>query len=98
MLPAYVENLELTGTGDSWGTGNNTANILTGNSGRNFLEGLAGNDTLDGGAGEDTVSYASSTGSVRVNLLAGEADGDGGVACHLAVEALSALRAGQGPR
>ena len=34
-----VENLTLTGTNDSWGTGNVKANVITGNDGNNMLKG-----------------------------------------------------------
>jgi hypothetical protein len=36
-LPAAVENLTLTGTGDLNGTGNSQANLLTGNSGQDVV-------------------------------------------------------------
>ncbi|WP_312336454.1 calcium-binding protein [Anaerospora hongkongensis] len=54
-LSANVENLTLTGTANSNGTGNVLDNILTGNSGNNILNGGAGADTLDGGLGTDTM-------------------------------------------
>jgi Ca2+-binding RTX toxin-like protein len=53
-LGANVENLTLTGSGNSNGTGNGSANTITGNSGDNTLDGGAGADTLAGGAGNDT--------------------------------------------
>jgi Ca2+-binding RTX toxin-like protein len=53
-LPANVENLTLTGTGNLNGTGTSLANVLTGNSGDNFLNGKGGADTMKGGAGDDT--------------------------------------------
>ena len=52
-LGANVENLVLTGTGPSAGTGNALANTLTGNSGVNLLNGGTGADTMAGGAGDD---------------------------------------------
>ncbi|WP_279340865.1 calcium-binding protein [Zavarzinia aquatilis] len=52
-LGAAIENLTLTGTGDSRGIGNNLANVLIGNSGANVLDGMAGADTMKGGAGND---------------------------------------------
>ncbi|MFZ3019434.1 MAG: VCBS domain-containing protein [Gallionella sp.] len=64
-LASNVENLTLTGTGDTTATGNELNNILIGNTGNNGLYGLAGNDTLtgnsgndvlDGGAGEDSMA------------------------------------------
>src|SRR5262249_34982233 len=50
-----VENLELTGTGKTDGTGNALNNAITGNGNDNKLSGLAGNDVLAGGAGNDTL-------------------------------------------
>jgi trimeric autotransporter adhesin len=52
-LAANVENLTLTGTGNTSGTGNSGNNTLTGNSGNNVLDGRAGADTMAGGAGND---------------------------------------------
>src|SRR5262249_22549845 len=81
-LPANVENLTLTGTGDISGTGNALNNVLTGNDGKNTLDGAAGNDTLagglgadilNGGAGTDTYLYAASDGIDIVNT------GDNGI-------------------
>lgn len=50
-----VENLQLTGTADTEGSGNALTNRLTGNAGANVLRGLAGNDILDGRAGADQM-------------------------------------------
>ncbi|MEW6292453.1 MAG: calcium-binding protein [Pseudomonadota bacterium] len=50
-----VENLTLTGTSATSGTGNAFDNVLIGNSANNTLTGNAGNDTLDGGSGNDTM-------------------------------------------
>jgi Ca2+-binding RTX toxin-like protein len=55
-LAANVENLTLTGAGNSSGNGNILNNILTGNSKNNALNGGTGNDTMIGGAGNDTYS------------------------------------------
>src|SRR5262249_52743169 len=50
------ENLTLTGSGNTIGTGNELANKIVGNAGHNLLSGLAGNDTLtDSGGGNDTL-------------------------------------------
>jgi VCBS repeat-containing protein len=54
-LTDNVENLTLTGTANTNGTGNALDNIILGNSGNNTLTGLEGNDTLNGGAGADTM-------------------------------------------
>ncbi|MBQ5964149.1 VCBS domain-containing protein [Massilia sp. ZL223] len=63
-LAANVENLVLTGTAGTAGTGNELDNQITGNSGNNTLSGgagndklvaNAGNDILDGGSGADTM-------------------------------------------
>jgi Ca2+-binding RTX toxin-like protein len=52
-LSANMENLALTGTGDTSATGNGLDNVLTGNAGDNLLNGGAGADTMAGGAGND---------------------------------------------
>jgi Ca2+-binding RTX toxin-like protein len=54
MLSAYVENLVLTGSATTNGTGNTLANLITGNSADNILNGGIGADTLMGGFGNDT--------------------------------------------
>jgi Ca2+-binding RTX toxin-like protein len=51
-----IENLTLTGSGASNGTGNALANLITGNAAGNQLTGSDGNDTLNGGAGADTMT------------------------------------------
>ena len=61
-----LENLELLGSGDLNGTGNEGANILTGNDGANTLSGFAGADDLRGGAGNDTLN-----GGLDADLLDG---------------------------
>ncbi|MCS4534316.1 hypothetical protein [Neisseria montereyensis] len=62
--PTNVENLTLTGSGNTYGFGNNANNILTGNSGNNrlsagrgedILYGMGGNDLLLAGDGNDTL-------------------------------------------
>lgn len=55
-LTANVERLNLTGTKDLRGVGNDLDNRLIGNSGNNVLSGGAGNDSLNGGAGNDTLN------------------------------------------
>jgi hypothetical protein len=54
-LGPNLENLELQGSANIDGTGNELANRLAGNSGNNTLSGLAGVDTIDGGAGNDRI-------------------------------------------
>ena len=54
-LGANVENLVLIGAAQSYGTGNDSANIITGNALANTLDGGAGTDLLEGGAGDDTL-------------------------------------------
>jgi serralysin len=54
-LSEHIEKLELAGSGDINGTGNETANELTGNAGDNVLTGGGGADRLEGGGGSDTL-------------------------------------------
>jgi RTX calcium-binding nonapeptide repeat (4 copies)/von Willebrand factor type A domain/Calx-beta domain len=61
-LVLNVENLTLTGTGITNGTGNALDNIIIGNNSNNILSGLAGNDKLSGGGGQDRFVYQ--TGSI----------------------------------
>ena len=53
-LAVNLENLTLTGTAATNGTGNTLANTLQGNAAANVLDGGAGADTMRGGAGNDT--------------------------------------------
>ncbi|MEO6279813.1 PA14 domain-containing protein [Roseateles sp.] len=53
-LSANVEELQLTGTGNISGIGNELDNRIVGNSGANLIDGGAGADTMLGGAGDDT--------------------------------------------
>jgi Ca2+-binding RTX toxin-like protein len=53
-LGANLENLRLTGTSASNGTGNSLTNAIFGNSANNTLKGGGGTDTFTGGAGNDT--------------------------------------------
>jgi Ca2+-binding RTX toxin-like protein len=54
-LGANVENLNLSGTASSNGTGNALDNTITGNAGNNKLSGLDGNDVLIGEGGNNTL-------------------------------------------
>lgn len=52
-LGAYLEKLNLLGSGAINGTGNALDNGITGNAGANILRGMAGNDVLTGRGGAD---------------------------------------------
>lgn len=52
----HIEGLELRGSGDIEGWGNNTDNLLTGTTGENRLVGANGNDTLSAEGGNDTLN------------------------------------------
>jgi Ca2+-binding RTX toxin-like protein len=54
-LGANLERLDLKGTENLSGVGNELANTIKGNSGNNFLSGGDGNDGIDGGDGNDTI-------------------------------------------
>jgi trimeric autotransporter adhesin len=75
-----VENLILTGTGNTSGIGNALSNVLTGNAGNNFLQGLGGDDTLDGGAGNDVLEGGAGndvlTGGTGADSMVGGAGND----------------------
>ncbi|MFL6675370.1 MAG: VCBS domain-containing protein [Massilia sp.] len=64
-LGANVENLTLTGTGNTSGTGNALDNVITGNNGSNALYGMGGNDTLVGSAGNDILDGGSGADSLQ---------------------------------
>ena len=53
----FIENLFLTGTGDTEAIGNSLANRLVGNAGDNILAGRGGADVLTGGAGADIFVF-----------------------------------------
>jgi Ca2+-binding RTX toxin-like protein len=55
-LGSNIENLELTGSSNRSGTGNDLDNLITGNSGNNNLSGGAGDDVLLGGIGADALT------------------------------------------
>jgi Ca2+-binding RTX toxin-like protein len=55
VLSANVEELDLAGTADLNGMGNDLGNTIMGNAGNNIINGGAGNDLLIGGAGNDRL-------------------------------------------
>ena len=66
-----VENLTLTGSANSKGTGNFLDNVLVGNNGNNELFGSTGNDTLLGCGGDDVL-----IGGVGIDRLTGSGGSD----------------------
>ena len=60
MLADNIENLILTGRGNTNATGNMLANQLTGNAGNNRLNGQGGADTMIGGQGNDVYVFDNS--------------------------------------
>ncbi|MBF8672683.1 calcium-binding protein, partial [Pseudomonas putida] len=83
-LGTNLENLELTGTANLAGTGNDLDNRLTGNSGRNILNGGLGNDWLAGRQGNDTYVYGLNAGRDVI-------DNSGGLAADVDTLQLSSL-------
>lgn len=71
-LPANIENLILTGSGNISGTGSADANTIYGNAGNNTLDGGGGADTLIGGSGNDT--YVTDGGDTITELANGGTD------------------------
>lgn len=69
-----VDNLTLTGNGNTSGTGNGLANLLVGNSGNNVLNGGAGDDTIAGGVGADKLTGGTGRDTFDYNELAAGAD------------------------
>jgi hypothetical protein len=57
-LGASVENLTVSGTGSSYGSGYSARNVLRGTVGANVLTGLVGDDTYYVGAGDTVVEAA----------------------------------------
>jgi len=79
-LSSNFENLTLTGTAVSNGTGNALDNKLTGNAADNILDGGDGTDTINGGAGNDTLLGGAGNdilgGGTGANTLVGGAGND----------------------
>ena len=57
-----LENLVLTGTGNTSATGNALDNVIFGNAGDNRIEGGAGDDVLSGGGGRNTYVFTKGEG------------------------------------
>jgi Ca2+-binding RTX toxin-like protein len=74
-LGANLDNLTLTGSAATNGTGNALANTITGNAAANTLSGGAGDDTLSGGGGNDT--YAFNLGDGHDTIINGLTNGPG---------------------
>ena len=77
-LGANVEELHLTGTTATYGTGNGSANSLFGNglintlnagAGDDHLDGGLGSDNLTGGTGRDTFDFSTALGSGNVDNI-----------------------------
>ena len=78
-LGANIEKLNLTGSQNLSGSGNQLDNIILGNGGKNTLQGYGGNDKLDGKAGADIMiggtgndTYIISNAGDRVTEYVGE--------------------------
>ncbi|HVV93732.1 MAG TPA: calcium-binding protein [Hyphomicrobiales bacterium] len=69
LAGSQVENLVLTGHGNTHATGNALANSLTGNAGKNVLDGGAGADTMTGGRGSDTFVFSTKLGAANVDHI-----------------------------
>jgi trimeric autotransporter adhesin len=70
-LGGNIEQLTLTGSGVTNGTGNALNNVLTGNGQANVLNGAGGTDTMAGGAGNDTYVVDDNTDLVIENANEG---------------------------
>ena len=75
-LPAWVNNLTLTGTAAINGTGNDIINVLVGNSAGNSLSGGGQDDTLDGRQGNDTLTGGAGVDHFMFTVAPGAANAD----------------------
>lgn len=75
-LPANVEVLEIRGSLNLPGYGNDLANLLLGNDGNNLLWGGGGRDLLDGRGGSDTLTGAAGADTFRFSTPPGAIDAD----------------------
>jgi len=73
-IPANVENMTLSGTGNINGTGNELSNRIVGNAGVNVINGMGGNDTLTGKEGNDTFVFNSGFGNDTVTDFSSASD------------------------
>ena len=87
VLRPNKDILELTGSKNIFGTGNNRDNTITGNSGRNRITGGLGKDVLTGGFGSDTFFYATRNDSLpsKYDVITDYASGET-IACGFDVE------------
>lgn len=76
FLAANVENLVLTGTGWTSGTGNGLNNRIDGNDAPNLIDGKGGNDVLTGNGGSDTFVIARGQGNDLITDFQAGAGGD----------------------
>jgi Ca2+-binding RTX toxin-like protein len=79
-LGSDIENLTLTGTAATSGTGNDLGNVITGNAAANSLAGGLGEDTLNGGGGADTLTGGDGNDWYSIDNakdMVVEADGEG---------------------